>query len=84
MNTTQTTLTIGRMTYTVESAETGTSEGRTYMLRGKRGAVYGTMRNANRPELLFVVNFGMGGSPRVFDGVWLTDADGTLRVRGAA
>ncbi len=76
------TLTLGRLSYSVEPGPTTPSGETTYLLRGKRGAVYATMRNVHRPETMFV--YGAGGIPRVFDGVWLTDADGTLRVRGVS
>ena len=38
------------------------------------------MRNARRPELMFIINERGFGPASVMDGVWLTDKDGTLRV----
>lgn len=74
----QTTLTIGRRSFTVEKV------GDNYRLTGKRGAVYGTMRNKPSPELMFIVNLRGFGMACGYEGIWLTDADGALRVRGAA
>jgi hypothetical protein len=49
-----------------------------YTLKGPRGAVYSTQRNMNKPEYMFLINnrkFGVA-----FNGLWLTDKDGELRV----
>lgn len=78
------TLKIGRSEYRVEKREPTESriklEGNrpVYALRGKRGAVYLTMRNRRNPDLMFLVNgrsFGVA-----LDGTWLTDEGGQLRV----
>ncbi len=51
-----------------------------YVLRGKRGAHYTTMRNANNRHMMFLVHAGKGfGIPAAMDGVWLSDKDGTLK-----
>jgi hypothetical protein len=69
--------------YQVSRVELQTKNGtvEAYQLTGARGAVYTTMRNVPRPEMMFLVGggkFGMISS--VMQGVWLTDADGTLKV----
>lgn len=78
------TLSIGRNEYRVEKREPTESriklEGNrpVYALRGKRGAVYLTMRNRRNPDHMFLVNgrsFGVA-----LDGTWLTDEGGQLRV----
>lgn len=54
----------------------GEYEGRpVYELRGARGARYQTMRNAHRPEMLFLT----GAALRWRKTAWLTDEGGTLR-----
>lgn len=50
-----------------------------YVLRGRKGAVYITMRNQRNPNHMFLVNgrsFGIA-----LNGVWLTDEEDVLRVR---
>lgn len=51
-----------------------------YHLKGPRGAYYGTMRNANNVNLMFVINLRGFGISSTLDGVWLTDKNGTLEV----
>lgn len=52
-----TTLTYGTTTYTVEETTYGHVKKESgYILTGPRGATYGLMRNANRPDMLFVFN----------------------------
>ena len=54
-------------------------EGRpVYRLTGGRGAVYSTMRNRPRPDLIFLIREG-AASFGAMANVWLTDRDGTLR-----
>jgi hypothetical protein len=56
-------------------------EGVVYVLTGKRGAKYATMRNKPRPEHMFLAHAERGfGIPAGFEGVWLTDKNGTLEV----
>jgi len=55
-------------------------EGRRYILTGKRGAVYGTMRNRNQPHMMFVITLRGFGIAAGFEGAWLTDKDGSLQV----
>lgn len=45
-----------------------------YRLTGPRGAQYGLIRNANRPEMLFAINMKLRSTP--FE--WFTDRDGVL------
>lgn len=76
----QNTIAIGRLTYTVTTqiAKNGELQ---YLLEGKRGALYATMRNARTPSKMFLI-----GTGRTFSGpfgkktVWLTDASGSLTV----
>lgn len=74
-------ITIGTRTFEVE---TETREGRApmYLLRGQRGAVYGTSRFLNAPERMFLVNVRRGGAMVIdpIGPVVLTDADGELRL----
>jgi len=72
--------------YTVERFE-GKFEGKLaedlirYRLKGKRGAVYETMRNARDPHMMFLIGGGRFGiSSSVTSGVWLTDKTGRLAV----
>ena len=68
-------------TLTVRGREfTVSREGDKYVLTGKRGARYATMRNANTPTNMFLVDCRGFGMASGFDGCWLSDADGTLRV----
>lgn len=69
----------GPKTFEAERTEKG------WLLRGKRGAVYGTVRLVGRPELMFLMNFrGRGlGTVDPLGRLWLTEVDGQLRqVRG--
>lgn len=74
-------------TYTVEKTDgTGTRlpgepELPGYILHGKRGARYGTMRNARRPHQMFLISL-TGASIRNIPQTWLTDQNGTLEVLG--
>lgn len=77
-----TTLQIGRLVFEVTSKNTFDKvlgrEVKVYTLKGKRGAVYSTMRNVKNPDVMFLVNnrtFGVA-----MDGTWLTDKNGTLEV----
>jgi hypothetical protein len=72
-------LTIGRLEFDVTS-ETSEKYGAWYTLRGKRGATYSTLRNAHRPELMFLCDARNFGPVHAFIGVWLTDKNGTLEV----
>lgn len=51
-----------------------------YVLAGKRGARYGTMRNAKNPDIMFLINLQGFGIPAGFVGVFLTDRNGHLEV----
>lgn len=70
--------------YAVERVErtTGTEiqRGVAYVLTGKRGAKYTTMRNEPRPEMMFLIYADKFGPAAVMDGVWLTDKGGQLAV----
>jgi len=46
-----------------------------YLLTGKRGAEYFTMRNVKNPHLMFVC-----GRSKTLDNVWLSDENGQLKV----
>jgi hypothetical protein len=76
----QTTLAIGRLTYKVSTTTAKNGE-TVYLLEGKRGALYATMRNARTPSRMFLI-----GAGKTFSGpfgkktVWLTDASGSLEV----
>lgn len=81
--TTPATLTIGRLTFTVEMIDATADLGRpVYRLTGKRGAVYHTCRNVNR-GWMFIVHapgsrsFGMVSGLQY---VSLRDDRGTLEV----
>lgn len=51
-----------------------------YVLAGKRGARYGTMRNAHNPDIMFLIDLRGFGIPAGFVGVFLTDRNGHLEV----
>jgi hypothetical protein len=51
-----------------------------YILHGPRGARYSTMRNVNHPHQMFVINDKSFLKGNAFEGIWLTDEGGTLRV----
>lgn len=58
-----------------------TKTGDGYLLTGKRGASYRTMRNVHRPEFMFLVHATKGfGIPAGFEQVGLTDRAGVLEV----
>lgn len=78
-----TTIQIRGREYRVESFERETPRGteKVYRLHGARGALYQTMRNLPRPEMMFIIGGGrLGISSTVMRGVWLTDKDGQLTV----
>lgn len=77
-----TTITIRGRTYDVAQQSTATKRGVVlqYVLTGKRGAVYGTMRNAHKPSLMFIINGRGFGIPAGLDRVWLSDEGGELKV----
>ncbi len=56
-------------------------QGVVYLLTGKRGAKYATVRNKHHPDKMFLVHSERGfGIPAGFEGVWLSDQSGTLEV----
>lgn len=79
--TSQREIAINGKTYTIETSQA--SDGTRYILTGKRGAKYGTMRNRKNPSLMFLIDLRGFGIPAGFDGVVLTDADGSLAVANA-
>ena len=48
-----------------------------YILTGKRGAIYGTMRILNKRDTMFLVNATRASNA---PDVWLTDKNGKLEV----
>lgn len=75
------TLVIRGRTYTVEPiANSDDARERSYHLVGVRGARYRTIRNAHTPHLMFLVSARKFGQSSVTEGVWLSDADGALKV----
>ncbi len=77
MANTTTTIQIGRRSYSV-ATQTASNGELQYILTGKRGATYGTMRNVYKPELMFLFDCrGYGIKP---GNIWLTDRNGTLEV----
>ena len=68
---------IGRRTFTVTTRTD--REGRIqYVLTGARGAVYVTIRNAHRPEHMFLIDARGFGLAKGYEGQWFTDANGEL------
>jgi hypothetical protein len=51
-----------------------------YTLKGARGAEYFTMRNVNKPHMMFICNARKFGMAPGFQGTWLTDKNGKLEV----
>lgn len=87
MNTTQTEtvtgtqIAIGRRAFTVTTRTDSTGLVQ-YVLTGARGAVYYTVRNANRPEHMFLVDARGFGLAKGYESVWFTDVNGCLeRIR---
>lgn len=80
---TQMTVTVGRMVYKVEAVTNSVGE-KVWFLHGRRGACYGLMRNANRPEMLFAIQAKPGkfGIPSVLEGLWFTDKNGVVEFVG--
>lgn len=78
------TLALGRRVFTVTKHVDPTIEPALqtyYRLRGVRGASYFTLHNLRRPEYLFVCNDKPSfGHSTPFDGMWLMDKDGALRI----
>lgn len=72
-------ITVRGKTFTITET-TGIRGDKRYLLTGKRGAVYGTCRNANRPDMMFLVDERGFGIPAGFERTWLTDATGELVV----
>ncbi len=72
-----TTIEINGRTFTVEA---GTTASVPWVLRGKRGALYGTMRNIHSKRLFLFNSTVSGRVPRDLERVRLDDSDGTLRV----
>lgn len=68
-------------TVTVRPADDRTPKhGVVYELAGTRGARYFTMRNANRPEQMFVCDARGFGMASMLKGCWLTDKNGSLEI----
>ena len=61
------------------TTQTTKYDARQYILTGKRGATYGTMRNKNNPDMMFLFS---GGRSRLcsLGEVWLTDKGGELQL----
>ena len=76
--TSQREISINGKTYSVETSQA--IDGTRYILTGKRGAKYGTMRNKKNPTLMFMIDLRGFGIPAGFESVTLTDADGSLSV----
>ncbi len=72
------TIRINGRDFAVETTEG--KEGTRYIFTGKRGAKYGTMRNIHRADRMFIITLRGFGIAAGFEGVWLTDSDGSLKV----
>jgi len=71
-------LTIRGREYVVSShPEAVLGEGTTYVITGKRGHKWYTVRNVLKPYMMFLIP--ESGYSKTMSGVWLTDEDGTLR-----
>jgi len=81
------TITIRGREYAVERVrDKADDKGVVYLLAGKRGARWLTMRNVHHPAMMFLINersikSGFRVSSQMMEGVWLTDEGGQLRVR---
>lgn len=71
-------LTIGRRTFRVESAQTPRGEP-FFLLHGPRGAVYSALQLADRPGRFWVAT-ASGHCPSGMGAVHLAVVDGSLRV----
>jgi hypothetical protein len=74
-----TTITLRGRTFTVTTTVDREQRVR-YLLAGKRGASYTTMRNQTNPDVMFLANLRGFGIPAGFEGVWVTDVTGVLTV----
>jgi hypothetical protein len=68
--------------YSVEKHpdDTGLGNSPAYILRGPRGAVYGLIRSARKPEAMYAVNLRRFGIVSLKGNGWFTDRDGELTV----
>lgn len=73
-------ITINGKQFSVEVGNNDRDGQTSYTLTGKRGAKYGTVRNVNHPELMFMINLRGFGMAVGFEGVWMTDRNGQLEV----
>ncbi len=71
------TMTIRGRTFTVEETKAANGE-KQFIFTGKRGAVYGTMRNRTHADQMFLIDGRGFGLAKGFEGVWLSDATGSL------
>lgn len=51
-----------------------------YLLRGARGSVYSTFRNNHNPTSMFLINAKGSVTTHGLANVWLSDANGELKV----
>ena len=74
----ETTLTIEGRGYTVTEQKIEGVDRVQYILTGKRGAIYGTMRMQKQPEVMFLMNANnfLSNAPKVY----LTDKNGVLEI----
>lgn len=70
-------ITIKGRQYEVETIPEKENDRSVYLITGKRGNQWYTMRNVPNPDLLFLIPAG-GGALSTMKDVWLTDKDGTL------
>lgn len=65
--------------YSIQESVNKVNGDRAYILTGKRGATYKTMRNVNDPTKMFLYNMRNPSSGKM-ESVWLTDVNGKLEV----
>lgn len=71
-----TSMTLHGRVFTVEVTKDPLAGKTGYRFRGVRGACYRTIRNAQNPDLMFLVNEKRG---KVVEGFWVTDKGGVLK-----
>lgn len=81
MNTTQDTIKVRGRDFQL-SITSDKHDAKRYILTGKRGAIYGTMRHSKHPQVMFLTS-ARSLAPCTLGEVWFTDIDGQLEpIRG--
>ena len=77
-------ISINGKNYAIETTTDRDGSSMRYILNGKRGAKYTTVRNKTHQHLMFLVQMRGFGIPAGFENVWLSDKNGSLEVANVA